>query len=84
MKRSITTLTVVLTLACAPILSWAAESKDHVCFKVLDADRDGMVTFTEFETVYGDDQATFDAADGDQDGKLSHDEYHRMLGHGAS
>lgn len=65
-------------------MGWADEKKDHVCFKVLDKDRDSLVTFEEFKPHYGDDKATFDAADANADGKLTHEEYHTLLGHGAS
>ncbi len=63
---------------------WAAEDKDHICFRALDADQDGLVTFAEFEKYYGSDEASFKAADADQDGKLTHDEYHDLLGHGST
>jgi hypothetical protein len=84
MERWIAILTTVFIMTCALSPSLASENKNHVCFKVLDADRDGLVTFSEFQTVYGDDRTTFDAADKDRNGKLSHDEYHTMLGHGSS
>jgi hypothetical protein len=73
---------VLCTAAAAPSL--AAEKKDHVCFRVVDANRDGLVTFQEFEKIYGNDTETFERADGDKDNQLTHDEYHQMLGHGSS
>ncbi len=63
--------------------AWADEAKDHVCFRSLDADKNGLVTFEEFAEHYGADEARFKAADADQDGRLTHDEYHHLLGHGA-
>lgn len=74
----LTTLMVVSAPAC-----WAEEKEDHICFSVLDADQDGIVTFQEFEPYYGGDKAAFDAADANKDGKLTHDEYHSHLGHGS-
>ena len=58
--------------------------KKHICFKSIDANRDGRVTFEEFKKFFGEDQRKFDATDLNSDGKLSHDEYHKSLGHGAS
>ena len=69
-------------LTVSPIPVGAEETKDHVCFRILDNDKDGMVTFEEFEKHYADDEARFRAADADQDGQLTHDEYHDLLGHG--
>ena len=63
---------------------WANEQKDHICFRALDADQDGLVTLAEFAKYYQNDEAKFKAADVDQDGKLTHDEYHDLLGHGSS
>ena len=63
---------------------WANEQKDHICFRALDADQDGLVTLAEFEKYYQDGEAKFKAADADHDGKLTHDEYHDLLGHGST
>ncbi len=63
---------------------WAADKQDHICFRALDADQDGLVTMAEFEKYYQDGEARFKAADADHDGKLTHDEYHDLLGHGSS
>jgi hypothetical protein len=84
MRISIATLIVSIVLATSVALSWADENKDHVCFSVLDSNKDGVVTYQEFEKVYGEKKDKYDAADLDKDGKLSHDEYHDLLGHGAS
>ena len=65
-------------------LCWADEKKDHVCFRILDSDEDGMVTFQEYEKYFGKDKAKFNEADLDKDGQLTHDEYHNLLGHGSS
>jgi Ca2+-binding EF-hand superfamily protein len=62
----------------------ADEKKDHICFRILDSNKDGMVTFQEFERFYDDAREEFNEADVDKDGKLTHDEYHNTLGHGSS
>ena len=76
---------VLSALAIVPAqTAWGGENQDHVCFRALDTDRDGQVTFAEFATHYGPDEARFQAADADRDGRLTHDEYHNFLGHGAA
>lgn len=72
---------VLMVLA---VSGWADEKKDHICFRALDADKDGLVTLAEFEKYYQNDEAKFKAADVDQDGQLTHDEYHDLLGQGSS
>lgn len=62
----------------------ANEQQDHICFKIIDADKDGEVTIQEFEKYFGNDNEKFKKIDLNKDGKLSHDEYHKSLGHGAS
>ena len=64
-------------------LCWADEKKDHICFRVLDSNKDGMVTFQEYEKYFRNDKAKFNEADLDKDGQLTHDEYHNLLGHGS-
>ena len=81
--------TTALLLSMIFLLSFGAfaaadENKDHVCFRALDANQDGLVTLQEFERVYKDAAERFNAADVDKDGKLTHDEYHDSLGHGSS
>lgn len=83
MKTSIILLIVIL-LTSSVALCLADESKDHVCFRVLDSNKDGTVTFQEFEQVYENDKEKFNKADVNKDGKLTHDEYHDILGHGSS
>ena len=61
-----------------------SESAGHVCFTVVDADKNGEVNYAEYQTYFGDDRKGFDAADLDKNGTLSHDEYHERLGHGAT
>ena len=83
MKR-IVILLLGICIVFSGSLALAGENKDHVCFRVLDANQDGQVTMQEFEQVYKDDADRFKAADADKDGKLTHDEYHDSLGHGSS
>jgi Ca2+-binding EF-hand superfamily protein len=79
---------ILLMIATFSLLSAAIcrgdESKDHICFRTLDANEDGIVTFQEFEPHYGNDKKTFNTADVDKDNVLTHDEYHQYLGHGSS
>ena len=81
MRYSIPIL-VLVTVFMASVALGSGEDKDHVCFRVLDTDKDGLVTYEEFQKVYGDDKDKYDTADLDKDGKLTHDEYHDLLGHG--
>jgi len=75
---------VVITMFMSNALCFGNEEKSHICFRAIDADRDGKVTFKEFKDFFGDDKVKFDAIDLNNDGKLSHEEYHKTLGHGAS
>lgn len=77
-------LLIVIFLTSSVALCLADENKGHVCFRVLDSNKDGMVTFHEFEQFYENDKKKFNEADVDKDGKLTHDEYHYILGHGLS
>ena len=83
MKKTATVLLFAIFLTLSVDLCLADENKDHVCFRVLDSNKDGNVTFQEFEKYYGNDQKKFNKADMDEDGKLTHDEYHHFLGHGS-
>jgi Ca2+-binding EF-hand superfamily protein len=81
--------TSAIVLICIFLISPVAfcqadENKDHVCFRVLDSDKDGVVTFQEFREFYDNAKEQFSQADVDKDGKLTHDEYHTILGHGSS
>ena len=84
MKKTATVLLITIFLILSVAICLADENKDHVCFRVLDSNEDGNVTFQEFEKYYGNDQKKFNKADMDEDGKLTHDEYHDLLGHGSS
>jgi hypothetical protein len=83
MKTKIISFVVTIFLTALVGFSLADEKEDHVCFRVLDSNNDGVVTYQEFEKVYGDKKDKYDAADLDEDGKLTHDEYHDLLGHGS-
>ncbi len=84
MKKTSAILLITIFLTSSVALCLANEKKDHVCFRVLDSNKDGMVTFQEFEKFYGNDKEKFNDADMDEDGKLTHDEYHDILGDGSS
>ena len=84
MKNVVLTYLVVVTIFISNALCFGNEEKGHICFRAVDADKDGKVTFQEFKEIYGDDKVKFEAIDLNADGKLSHDEYHKFLGHGAS
>ena len=81
---------LMICLVAAAVLSvgpWglaAEEEKGHICFKTIDADENGEVTFEEFVKHLGDDRDKFNSVDQNEDGKLTHEEYHDFLGHGAS
>ena len=62
----------------------AGAEKNHICFKIIDADKDGKVTFQEFKQYFDNDKEKFAAIDLNGDGNLSHAEYHQSLGHGAA
>ena len=83
LKKTATELLIIIFLILSVALCFANENKDHVCFRVLDSNKDGNVTFQEFEKYYGNDQEKFNTADKDEDGKLTHDEYHHILGNGS-
>jgi len=61
----------------------ADEKKKHTCFRTVDSNKDGEVTFQEFEKFFGNDTERFKEADLDKNGKLTHDEYHKLFGHGS-
>ncbi len=84
MKSFILTYLVVITIFISNALCFGNEEKSHICFRAVDADKNGKVTFQEFKEFYGDDKVKFEEIDLNDDGKLSHDEYHQFLGHGAS
>jgi hypothetical protein len=64
-------------------LTIANEEKGHICFRMIDSNKDNKVTFQEFKKYFGSDMEKFKAIDLNKDGTLSHDEYHKSLGHGS-
>ncbi len=81
-KYAILFLMMVIAMPSATLGSAKGE-KAHVCFRIVDANTDGEVTFQEFEKFFGNDKERFKKADLDKNGKLSHDEYHELFGHGS-
>jgi Ca2+-binding EF-hand superfamily protein len=61
----------------------ANEKNNHTCFRIVDSNKDGELTFQEFEKFFGNDAERFKEADLNKNGKLSHDEYHKLFGHGS-
>ena len=84
MKSYFLLFAMVITIFISSVFCFGSEKKDHICFRVIDADKDGKVTFQEFAKVFGDDKEKFAATDLNGDGRITHDEYHQSLGHGAS
>ena len=84
MKKILFLFLVLLIGLSSVCMVWAAEEKDHICFRVIDADKNGAVTHEEFEKFYKNQPETFKTCDVNKDNILSHDEYHDFLGHGAS
>ena len=76
-------LLIGLFLTFSAVIGVAEEKDNHICFRALDADKDGLVTLQEFERYYEDSEEKFNQADADKNGKLTHEEYHDSLGHGA-
>lgn len=83
MKKAIAMFFMNIFIIFPAILCGADEQKDHVCFRAIDSNKDGSVTFQEFEKFFENEEEKFNKADLDKDGKLSHDEYHNTLGHGS-
>lgn len=84
MKNNFIFLCLLSISLIYPGLCISGERPDHVCFRRIDTNHDGNVTFKEFAVYYGKDKAKFKKADADGNGLLTHDEYHDFLGHGAA
>ena len=63
---------------------WCFAEEGHVCFTVVDADKDSKVTIKEYEKRFSKDNEKFNEYDKDGNGVLTHDEYHVAIGGGAS
>ena len=74
---------IIVTILTTSVICLAGAEKKHICFKIIDADKDGKVTFQEFKQYFDDAKEKFAAIDLNGDGNLTHDEYHKSLGHGA-
>ena len=83
MKKSIVFLLMIIMSITSVNFCLANEKKDHICFSIVDSNKDGEVTFQEFQKYLGNDNERFKDADLDKNGKLSHDEYHKLFGHGS-
>ena len=83
MKKLIVFLLIIIISISSANFCLANETKNHVCFRIVDSNKDGEVTFQEFEKYFGNDNESFNEADLDKNGKLSHDEYHELLSHGS-
>lgn len=83
-KKIRVSFTIVFLSVALSAFCWAGENNDHICFRSIDLDKDGVVTFHEFEKAHGYDEKKFNEMDEDGDGKITHDEYHHHLGHGSS
>jgi len=81
-KLTVIFLMISISIASAKFCL-ADEKKNHTCFRIVDTNKDGKVTFQEFEKFFGNDIERFKAADLDKNGKLTHDEYHKLFGHGS-
>ena len=84
MRKSCVYCLVLIAILGSLSVCYGNEKKGHICFRAIDADNDGTVTFQEFNKIFGENKKQFDEIDLNGDGKLSHDEYHESLGHGAS
>ena len=74
---------ILIAIIFSTPLTMANEEKGHICFRMIDANKDSKVTFQEFKKYFGNDMEKFKAIDLNKDGTLSHDEYHQSLGHGS-
>ena len=83
MKKITVFLLMILISMISANFSLANEKKNHTCFRIVDSNKDGEITFQEFEKFFGNDTERFKKADLNKNGRLSHDEYHELLGHGS-
>jgi len=83
MKKTTVFLLMILISIASANFCLAKDKKNHTCFRIVDSNKDGEITFQEFEKFFGNDTERFKKADLNKNGKLSHDEYHRFLGHGS-
>ncbi len=84
MKPFILSILLLVSLLLTPVTVTAVAAsdspeKDHICFRRIDTDSDGWMSFEEFIPFFEEDRAKFDSMDDDNDGKVSHDEYEAWL-----
>ena len=74
-------LLIALCLVLAPLGFQAmADEEDHICFSVVDADKDGEATMDEMKKAYPDmDQEKFGKMDSDGNGTVDHMEYEEAM-----
>ena len=85
MKRTLfLSIVVIMMIFISNTFCLGNEKRDHICFRLVDADKDGIVTLQEFTKIFSDEKLKFEEVDQNNDGKLSHDEYHQAIGHGSS
>ncbi|PLX53903.1 MAG: hypothetical protein C0611_02845 [Desulfobacteraceae bacterium] len=83
MKKITVFLLMILISMTSANFCLGNEKKNHTCFRIVDSNKDGEITFQEFEKFFGNDTERFKKADLNKNGRLSHDEYHELLGHGS-
>ena len=83
MKRLTVFFLILILSITAAKFCLAHGKKNHPCFRIVDSNKDGEVTFQEFEKFFGNDTERFKAADFDKNGILTHNEYHKLFGHGS-
>ncbi len=74
-KKMVLLLVFLFTATTLSLCSADDQAEGHICFKRIDADHDGIVTFEEFKLFFGDDKEKYKIMDQDSDGSLTHDEY---------
>ena len=81
MKKYVICCLMLFAIILSPLTYCFADDseEDHVCFKQVDTDKNGIASFKEFEKFYGDDLEKYKKMDIDEDGKLTHDEYEEYL-----
>ena len=83
MKNIVMLIVIGIVFAFSETWCFSEEQSNHICFSVIDANKDGKVTFEEFEKFFKNDIKKFDTIDADKNGVITHDEYHKQLGHGS-
>ena len=61
MKTYFSICFVIIAILTTSAFCLAGAEKNHVCFKIVDADKDGKVTFQEFKQFFDDGKEKFGA-----------------------